>query len=155
MHAHDIVHASVDSLFVTQPPVDAVVLFCRGGLHVDRVRVLMQISLFLVLPGQEPGDGHRHSQHDGNHERRRHAYVKFGLIAIACPWAGESWNLQEIDLDEVARTFQEPDTREDNIRPRDLKNDEAAQHLLKARCLVVVAVVCITSTCTVNGGHWV
>ena len=76
-------------------------------------------------------------------------------VSTSSAFAGESWNLQEIDLDEVARTFQEPDTREDNIRPRDLKNDEAAQHLLKARCLVVVAVVCITSTCTVNGGHWV
>ena len=86
----------------------------------------MQISLFLVLPpGQEPGDGQRHHQHDGNHERRRHGHVKFGFVAIACPWAGETWNLQEIDLDEVARIFQELDTREHNIRPCDLEDDEA------------------------------
>ncbi len=137
MHIHDIVQESVESLFVTQPPVDAVVLLgvrCRGGLHVDRLRPLMHISLFLVLPGQAPGDGHRHGQHDGNHKRRRHAHVEFCFVAIACPWAGESWNLQEIDLDEVARTFQEPDTREDNIWPRDLKDDEATQHLLQTRC---------------------
>ncbi len=34
-------------------------------------------------------------------------------------------------LDEVAGTFQEVDTREDRLRPSDLKNDEAPQDLLQ------------------------
>jgi len=57
--------------------------------------------------------------------------MKFGLVAVACPWAGEAWNLQEINLDEVAGTFQEVDTREHRLRPSDLKNDEAPQDLLQ------------------------
>jgi hypothetical protein len=54
-------------------------------------------------------------------------------VAVACPWAGEAWNLQQIDLNEVGRAFQDVHTRDDRLRPSDLKGGEATQHLLQAR----------------------